>query len=136
MNAFISPSEIYTHLYEDTVNAISGDDISMLTTAIAAAIGEIKGSLSKFDTDKLFNAIGDNRNPLLVLWVKDVAVWHYINIANPGVDYEVRRQRYERVCNLLRYTQRGEYLPDFPLKDIPNTTDFKIGSNPKRGNHI
>lgn len=133
---FITPEEIYTHLYEESVTAISGGYDQSLTEAIAAAISEIKGSLNRYDTDKMFNAVGTERNPLLVQWVKDIAVWHFINIANPSVDYEARKQRYERVCDLLRYTQRGEYTPDFPLKPVENNTGFRIGSNPKRTNHI
>ena len=133
---FITPEEIYTHLYEETVSAISGNDERPLLEAIAASVSEIKGSLHRFDTEAMFSTEGSQRNPLLVLWVKDIAVWHYINIANPSVDYEVRKQRYERVCDLLRYTQREEYTPDFPLKPAVNTTGFRIGSNPKRSNHI
>lgn len=139
--AFITPQEIHTHLYEESVTAISGNDERLLESAISAAIGEIKGYLHKYDTAKLFGAAGADRDALLLLWVKDVAVWHYINIANPGVDFEVRKMRYEYVRAILRDIQKEYYLPDFPRKEDEsgnpeNTSGFRIGSNKKRSNHI
>lgn len=138
---FVTPQELYTHLYEESVAAISGNDERLLASAISAAVGEVKGYLHKYDTDKLFGATGDERDSLLLLWVKDVAVWHYINIANPGVDFEVRKTRYEYVRAILKDIQKEYYLPDFQRKTggdgkIENTSGFRIGSNVKRKNHI
>lgn len=138
---FITPEELYTHLYEESVTAISGNDTHLLESAISAAIGEVKGYLHRYDTQKLFGAVGIDRDTLLLLWVKDVAVWHYINIANPGVDFGVRKLRYEYVRDTLKDIQREYYLPDFPLKAdgagaSENTSGFRIGSNQKRSNHI
>ena len=138
---FVTPQELYTHLYEESVAAISGNDERLLASAISAAVGEVKGYLHKYDTDKLFGATGENRDALLLLWVKDVAVWHYINIANPGVDFEVRKTRYEYVRAILKDIQKEYYLPDFPRKtdgegQPENTSGFRIGSNTKRKNHI
>lgn len=138
---FVTPQELYTHLYEESITAISGNDERLLASAISAAVGEVKGYLHKYDTNKLFGATGDERDSLLLLWVKDVAVWHYINIANPGVDFEVRKTRYEYVRAILKDIQKEYYLPDFPRKtgadgQHQNTSGFRIGSNVKRKNHI
>lgn len=139
--SFTTPQEIYTHLYEESIAAISGNDERLLQSAISAAIGEVKGYLHAYDTTMMFEAEGSSRDELLLLWVKDVAVWHYINIANPGVDFEVRKLRYEYVRSILKDIQKGYYLPDFPVKTDPegnpeNASGFRIGSNPKRSNHI
>jgi hypothetical protein len=138
---FVSPEEIYTHLYDESVEAISGDNERMLQMAIDAAVVEAKGYLHRFDIDKIFNAAGDDRNPLLLYWVKDIAVWHYINIANPGVDWEVRERRYNAATAWLKGVQKRDIVPDLPAPTDPdgeqtNTTGWKIGSNPKRVQHI
>jgi hypothetical protein len=130
---FVTIEEIHTHLYEETVTAISGDDETMLAAAITGAQAEARGYLHAFDTDAIFNATGDDRDPLLLIWVKDIAVFHYINIANPAVNYEARER--------LKGVQKGSIVPDLPVKTTPegveeNATLFRFGSNPKRSNHI
>lgn len=138
---FLTTEEIYTHLYEETVTAISGDDERLLTAAMSGAEAEAKGYLHAFDTEKVFNATEEQRDALLLIWVKDIAVWHYINIANPNVDFEVRERRYNSAIAWLKGVQKGSIVPDFPKKtDISgaeeNATQFRFGSNPKRANHI
>jgi phage gp36-like protein len=143
---FISPDELYTHLYTETREAISGEtdpaNDRNLAFALDVAISEVKGYLSRYDLDAIFSATGDARNAMLLLICKDVAVWHYINAANPNCDFQVRRTRYEDAIAWLKGVQSGDIQPDLPLPKDPdtgdeeNTTGFLIGSNPKRMNHI
>jgi len=138
---FVTPEEINTHLYEETLTAISGDDETMLAAALTGAQAEAKGYLSAFDTDAIFAATNDDRDPLLLIWVKDIAVFHYINIANPAVNYEARERRYNAAIAWLKGVQKGSIVPDLPTKKTPegdneNATQFRFGSNPKRSNHI
>lgn len=79
-----------THIYEEDMDTIShGDDAAMMS-AIDAAIEEVQGYLTKYDTGKIFAARGKERNPILLLFVKDIAAWHFCNICNAGVDIEMR----------------------------------------------
>jgi hypothetical protein len=138
---FVSPDEIYTHLYPESIKAISGNDERLLLSALSGAISEVKLYLSKYDTEKLFGTVGDERDALLIIWVKDVAVWHYINIANPNIDYEDKFRRYQYAISSLKNIQKGAAVPDFPLKEdangnIENTSGILIGSNPKRTQHL
>lgn len=138
---FITTDEIYTHLFEETVTAISGEDETLLTAALTGAQAEAKGYLHAYDTDQIFSAAGDARDPLLLIWIKDIAVYHYINIANPAVNYEARERRYNAAIAWLKGVQKGSIVPDFPTKKSEdgldeNTTPFRLGSNPKRLNHI
>jgi hypothetical protein len=138
---FVSVDELYTHLYPESIEAISGNDVRLLTSALSTGIAEVKGYLHRFDLDKLFGAAGDARNDQLVMMVKDVALWHYINIANPGINYEDRHLRYKYQIATLQGIQRGDIIPDFPLRqdddgNILNSTGFRVTSNPRRDNHI
>lgn len=139
---FVNTSEIYTHLYPETIRTISGEDELMLTSAIKAAISEVKMYLHAYDLNKLFGATGDDRDDALLLWVKNVAVWHYIVIANPNVDYEARERRYKYTIATLKEIQSGDAVPDgFPPKtdEDGNKTELnvmKVGSNPAREQHI
>jgi len=137
----ITNKELFTHLYPEQIAAISDDDHRYLTAAIKGAITQAKGYLHKYDLKKVFQKKGNSRDDFLVIILKDIAVWHYINIANPNIDLSIREKRYNDAIAWLRGVQKGDIIPDFPLPqdddgNDQNTTGFRIGSNPKRGNYI
>lgn len=138
---YISIEELNSHLRDESIAAISGDDETILTMAVKGAEKEAKGYLAKYDTAAIFSATADDRDDLLLIWIKDMAVWHYINIANPGIDFTIRERRYNAAIAWLKGVQKGDIVPDFPLPvdelgEEENTSPFLIGSNPKRGNYI
>lgn len=139
---YLTAAEIYTHLYEETIKVISGEDERLLLTALKGAVKEAKGYLSAFDMSKEFAKAGEERDDLLLIWIKDIAVWHYINIARPSVDIDIRERRYNAAIAWLKGVQKGDIVPDFPRPVDPetnvetNSTGILIGSNPKRGNYI
>ena len=138
---FITNEELLTHLYPESIEAISGDDERSLTAAVKGAIVQAKGYLHKYDIQKVFGTTGDDRDPFLLIIIKDIAVWHYINIANPNIDFSVREKRLNDAVAWLKGVQKGDIIPDFPLPTNDdgtdqNTTGFRFGSNPKRRNHI
>jgi phage gp36-like protein len=139
---YLTADEIYTHLYEETIEAISGEDERLLLAAIKGAISEAKGYLHAYDISAIFAKTGVDRDDLLLIWLKDIAVWHYINIARPAVDFDVRERRYNAAIAWLKGVQKGDIVPDFPRPVDPetnaetNSTGIQFGSNPKRGNYI
>lgn len=139
---YISIEELKTHLRDETITAISGEDLTLLTMAITGAESEAKGYLHKFDIAAIWAKTGDQRDPLMTIWLKDIAVWHFINIANPGVDFSVRERRYNAAIAWFKGVQKGDIVPDFPVPidqntgEEMNTSDFLFGSNTKRGNYI
>lgn len=135
---YITVEELKTHLYAEQLEAISGDDETLLISAIEGAVQEAKGYLHKFDLVAIFGGTGDARNALLVIFVKDVAIWHYINLANPGADYKLRQDRYNRAVAWLKSVQAGEVVPDLPIADQEENTAGSVSwsSNTKRENYI
>lgn len=137
---YISPNEISTHLYGDQITAISGNETTDLLLAINVAIAEARGYLTAYDIDAELNKASaespDSRNPLLVIYAKDIAVWHYINKSNPGTSLELRRDRYIRAVDWLKEVQKGAVNPGLPLLPEADKTSIILhGSNPKRNNH-
>lgn len=56
--AYLEVEEMTTHIYEEDMDTIShGDDAAMMS-AIDAAIEEVQGYLTKYDTGKIFAAQG------------------------------------------------------------------------------
>ena len=140
--AYLEIEEMTTHIYEEDMDVIShGDDAAMMS-AIDAAIEEVQGYLTKYDTGKIFAARGKERNPILLLFVKDIAAWHFCNICNAGVDIEMREKRYDRAIEWLRNNQNRQNpnLPTAPeqpgRQECRHCGEMAFGSNRKRDNHF
>jgi phage gp36-like protein len=138
--AYLEPAEIKTHLYNGVVDEISRTDNSILQSAIDAAIGEAKGYLSAYDIVSIYTATGAARQPTLLLYTKDIAVWHYIQLANVAVEMELRLKRYEQAVKWLEKVQAGKTNPDLPYPTVAATAEpnnyIKWGSNIKRNNNF
>jgi len=138
--SYITPDEITTHLGVEQIEAISDGDETMLTAAIDAATQEAKGYLKAYDIAAELAKTGSQRNALLMIFIKDIAVWHFVNICNVNTSMELRQDRYERAIAWLKAVQKGEVLPDLPTIENnggeANNLPYKVTSNPKRNNHI
>lgn len=136
---YLAAAEIKTHLYGEKVDTISREDDDILKTAVSAAIAEAKSYLSAFDTEKIFDETGADRNPILLLFVKDIAVWHFIQLANPNVDLNLRLERYEKAIAWLDKIMRGQLVPDLPTKTEdgqPENNFIRFGGNRPRRNYF
>lgn len=151
--AFLTIPDLDTHLYEDQINEISRNDTAITQAAIDSAIIEMKGYLSpQYDVATIFNATGSNRNPLVLTFCKDIAIWHFITVACPDVEFEHRKDRYQRAIQWLRDIHTRRIPVDLPLKPIAtgqptgDTThsggyggfngSMAWGSNRKRNNRL
>lgn len=142
--AFLTPEELQTHLYKENIATISREDDAIVAAAIDAAIEEAWGYLGAYDREKIFGAVGDQRNALLLIFVKDIAVWHFVNLCNAGTDLQLRQDRYERAVAWLKSVQRSDTKPNLPVvedadgdgKPDPAVGEYIFGSNPKRSQHF
>ena len=134
---YITPDEITTHLGAEQIEAISDGDSTMLQASIDGALVEAKGYLHAFDIAAELAKTGVQRNALLIIFIKDIAVWHFINICNVNTSMEVRQDRYDRAVSWLRQVQKGEVIPDLPALPAADQTGTIIyNSNQKRSNHF
>lgn len=138
---FLSPQELETHLYKESMETIDRMDETLLTAAIDAAVQEAAGYLGAYNREKIINS-PDKRNALLLLFVKDIAVWHFVNLCNAGCELDLREKRYDRAVSWLKQVQKGEVIPSLPRADEDNdgkpdpSTEYIYGSNPKRNQHF
>lgn len=138
--AYLTAAEISTHLYTGVVNEINRDDTTILDLAIAAAMAEASGYLTAYDMEAIFNATGNERNPILLLYIKDITVWHYIQLSNPSVEMQLRLKRYEQAIKFLEKVQSGKTNPALPYLSTPPAGEtmsyLKYGGNDKRINNF
>lgn len=136
--SYITKEEFTTHVYEENQQVISRGDDTKVDTALSAAISEATGYLSRFDTDSLFAATAENRDPILIMYLKDIAKWHFFNISNAGGDIELAKERYDMAIKWLDKVQSGRVTPKgwpYPEGDNLPVPSFIISSRPKRGNY-
>jgi phage gp36-like protein len=136
--SYLTITDLNTHLYNESVETITRGDTVIAESAIDTAIQEAKGYLSRFDVAAIFATEGTARNNLLLTFIKDIAVYHLMSLANAGFDYEKRKERYERACAWLKMVMRGEITPDLPAAPIDTAPKpiITYGSNPKREQHF
>ena len=70
----------------------------------------------KYDTEKIFQAEGDERNKRIVMYVCDTALYHMISSQPQKMGSEIRKERYDRAIKWLESVQSGKIVPDIPLK--------------------
>jgi hypothetical protein len=133
---YISPFEMSTHLDPEQVEAISDGDETKMIKALNAAIIEVTGYLSGYDIESELAKTGDDRNDLFIVWVKDVAVWHFINSCNVNTGLELRAKRRDEAISNLRKIQKGEMVINLSPKSSESNLPYKVTSNPKRNNHV
>lgn len=131
----VTPQDFKTHLYAELIEAIDREDDTILSDAIASAEAEAMGYLSRYDVDVLFAAVDPDRDPALLMYVKDMAVWHFIVLANPNTDMELRKTRYDDALRWLKGIQSGKVVPrGWPVATGEEGVDsyFHLSSQPKR----
>lgn len=137
---WVTKEDLATHLRNEQIAAIARDDETIVEAAIDGAVAEAKGYLEAFDRDTIFTTEGADRNQLLLIFVKDIAVYHLIILSNVNTGYEMRKQRYERAIKWLESVQGGQVTPDLPIKKDESGnavgTRVKFGGNTKREQHF
>lgn len=135
--SFITKTEFSTHVYEENVDVITRGDDTKLNDAINAAISEASGYMSRYDHTTLFAATGTERDPILMMHVKDIAKWHFVNLCNASVDLELALSRYKLAIAWFDKVQSGKIVTEWPAAptDQSPSTTWHIASNTKRGNY-
>lgn len=139
MSQYITVDELKTHAYDEELKEIIRDDESIALASIDIAIEYAETRLTKFyDTDIIFSKTGEDRSKLLVGFIKDIAVWFLIGLANVSIDYEDKKFRYTQADNWLKAVFKNKDMKlsqkDFPRRDDKAPTSFSGTFNTKREN--
>ena len=134
---FIQRTDLKQAIREWELDEILAGDEPLVDIAISTAIGEMKPYLHRYDVEKIFSAKGEDREPLLVRFAVDIAIFELVSIARPDQDLENRRALYNRAIDWLKQV-RDEKLPcGLPLLEVaPGEADILYHSNPKRNNYM
>jgi len=127
-------ADLKTHLYGEQITVISRNDADLMNSAIKAAEGEAKGYLSRYDIAVIFAKQAAERDETLLTFLKDIATWNFITLANAAADMEFRESRYKLAIAWLKGVQSGKVVPfGWPLLSAEaENSFFHITSAPKR----
>lgn len=137
--AFITRKDLTQAIREYEIDQITDSDPALVDIAINTAIGEMRPYLFRYDTERIFSAENEQREPLLVRFAVDIAVFELCSIARPDQDLENRRALYNRAIGWLKEV-RDENMPTgLPLRpndpEAPVASEIAAGGTPARSNY-
>ncbi len=147
---FITKQDLGSAIYGYQIDQITDGDDNSVELAIAAAEDEVKSYLTgnhqkewmdgrlHYNVEAIFAATGDDRNALIMGYVKTIAKWWLVELCNADIIYEQAKERYDRATSFLKDLAKGEItLKTLPLaedntsEDYVNTKPFSFGSRTK-----
>lgn len=138
---YLRATELNTHMYDYQLHAITEQDSSITLSAINSAVAEVKSYLAtRYDVEAIFFAEGEEREPLILDFVKTIAVWRIIKLANVDILYDKYRELYNDTISYLTKVSEGNLVLDLPkLKsesgEVAGGT-VQISSHPKFNHYI
>lgn len=133
---FISDQDYSVVIGDAALKVISQVSDTIRNNAEAQAQEEVSGYLRpKYDVSAIFSATASDRNPLIVMYTCDVALYHMSASLPQKMGSEIRKERYDRAIRWLSDVQAGRISPDLPLltDDEGNASGLpmRYGSQPK-----
>lgn len=132
---FLKHDDFSVTIDDNLLNQIIKNQPALLDSIELMAIAEMQSYLStRFDVVNIFNKQGNERNPLIVLYLIDIILYHLHARVSPRNISQLRVDRYNQAIEWLKMASTGIIQPDLPLKaDTQGNADdrLKWGSNTK-----
>jgi len=135
--AFIEKTDFDQAIRDNILDDITESDDALITKACRASVDLMKGYLNaRYDTAVIFSQTGDNRNPVVLMYGIDIALYDLHRLINPRKIPAFRTERYKAAKEWLMDVSESIINPDLPVPDSGDKEYILYGSNPKRENHI
>ncbi len=116
------------------LDSLTGSDDTIIDELVAEGITEMKAILSaRYDVNSIFSVGGTGRHKTIVMYLRDIVLYHIFSISNLGTIPDIRVQRYQAALQWMKdVNEQTINLDTLPLNDKEL---IKYGSNDKRENH-
>lgn len=112
----ISDNDYRTVIGEAALSVVSQASDDVRQSAERMAQEEMSGYLRpRYDVDAVFGAEGEARNPLVVMYLCDIALYNMAASLPQKMGMEVRQMRYERAIEWLVEVSKGNVVPALPI---------------------
>ena len=113
---FITDEDYRVVIGEAALKVVSQASPKNRANAEAEAVEEIASYLRPvYDCKATFEAEGDKRNRLIVMYACDIALYHMMSAMPQKMGIEIRKERYERATKWLEGVQAGKIIPALPV---------------------
>src|SRR5690348_3798183 len=122
MSAFIQRADYAASIRENRLDQITEYDDNKLDQAETFAIAFMKGFLSsRYDVDAIFSATDDDRDPVILMYAIEIALYQLHCLINPRKIPDFRIDRYEKAEAWLKMVAAQKINPNLPLHASPDT---------------
>lgn len=140
MSDFISKTDYDATIHAEILDALVRTNEATIETCEDAAIMEMKAYLNKrYDVNAIFSKRGDERHALILMYAKDIAVYHMFCVHNPYKMSSIRKDRYERALTWLKAVAEQDINIDgadmLPTEEINDNSPWRIESDPFHATH-
>lgn len=132
---FINKQDYFKQIKEEVFDQVTDDSTQIRLDAELAGQAEVESYLrDRFDVANIFNKTGEQRHPLILLYLIDIVLYHIHSRINPINIPDIRQVRYDNAIEWLKKVAKGEISPDLPIKEDEEgnaETLWKLNSNKK-----
>ena len=146
MSQFITLEDYDASIHREILDALLRHDSDIEDSAIIEicedrAIEEMTGYMDKFyDCEAIFNAIGADRNQLVLMMALDITIYHIYCQHNPYKISQMRKDRYDRAVEWLKAVAAGKITianaPRLPEEEQKANSPWQIASEVLRPTHF
>jgi len=131
--AFITDDDITVQIRSEIKTALMAGEPGSWDLALLFAQKEMESYLvnrSGSNVSQIFAATGAERNPLIIMYLIDIALYH-LHSKTPGrVMPEIRMDRYDAAITWLKMVAKGDLNPVLPAPpETTKSTIFRGSSN-------
>lgn len=141
MSDFIQLEDYDASVHREILDSLTRGNEDIIEVCEDQAIAEMKGYLkSRYDVEKIFSKRGAERHPLILMYAKDITVYHIFCIHNPYKISDIRKDRYERAINWLKAVNSDDISIDgaetLPKEELKDNSPWQIKSNLLKPTHF
>lgn len=131
---FIEANEMETVIADYQIQEITDYTPEVLQQCMLAAVTRVARLLSgRYDVDKIFSAVGEERDAELVEICKNIALWFLVRRCNVDILYSRVKEYYDRDLEYLKELMKGDIPSGLPLRQTDGVSvgAVRFGSQPK-----
>lgn len=126
--AFLEEEDYKVQIQEYELDELTQEDGTALAKAELMAQEEMQSYLrSRFDIGVIFTQTGNDRNPLLIMYLIDITLYHLFSAITPRNVPQIRMDRYDMAIRWLDKVRKGDIDAGLPL--IVNTDGETNGTS-------
>ncbi len=133
---FLLENDYKAQLKEQALDALTGYNNHVRMDIETKAQAEMESYLrERYDLAAIFSAEGNDRNPLIKMFMVDIAVYHLFCAIAPRNIPQIRLDRYNAAIKWLDMVRKGQISPALPALQSTNPTNNNsiFGSNAVNG---